>query len=103
MGKLFAVYDFSYPGCGASCIGNTNRALYERTVEYAWTDNNSAVEKHLNDSTGVQHLFDIASLHLQLFVSSSPIQNSDKFGLGTASINLVLNTTRTIDRHKDFV
>ena len=38
--------------------------LYERTVEHAWTDNNSAVYKHLNDCTGVQHLFDITSLDL---------------------------------------
>ena len=38
---------------------------------------------NLNDWTGVQHLFDIASLYLSLFTSSAPIQNSDKFDLTT--------------------
>ena len=65
----FVVWDFSCPGCGANYIGKTERTLYERTVEHAWTDNNSAVYEHLNNYTGVQHLFDIASLHSSLFTS----------------------------------
>ena len=36
--------------------------FYERPVEHAWTDNNSAVYKHLYYTGGVQHLFDIAYL-----------------------------------------
>ena len=63
----FVVYDFFCLGCGASYIGKTGRTLYERTLEHAWTDNNSAVYRHLNDCTSVQHLFDIASFHSPLF------------------------------------
>ena len=65
------------------------------------TDNNSAVYKHLNDCTGVQHLFNIASQHLSLFTSSSPIQNSDKFDLRTARINLVQDNNEITDKHKN--
>ena len=53
LSNSFVVYDFSCPGCGANYIGKTERTLYERTVEHAWTDNNSVVYKHLNDCTGV--------------------------------------------------
>ena len=35
----FIVDDFSCPGCGTNYIGKTERTLYERTVEHAWTDN----------------------------------------------------------------
>ena len=51
--------------------------------------------------TGVQHLFDIASLHSSPFALSSPIQNSDKCDLRTARINLVQDDTEIIDRHKN--
>ena len=99
---LFVVYNFSCPGCGANYIGKTERTLHERIAEYAWTDNNSVIYKHLNDCTGVQHLFDIASLHSSLFTSSAPIQNSDKFDLRTTRINLVQDNTEITDRHKNW-
>ena len=102
MSNSFVVYDFSCSGCGANYIGKTERTLYERAVEHAWTDNNSAVYKHLNGCKGVQHLFDIESLHLSLFTSSAPIQNSDKFDLRTAPINLVQGNTEIIDRHRNW-
>ena len=98
----FFLYDFSCPGCSANYIGKTERTLYERTVEHDWTDNNSAVYKHLNDCTGVQHFFDIASLHSSLFTSSAPIQNSDKFDLRTTCINLVQGYTEIIDRDRNW-
>ena len=97
----FLVYDFSCIGFGANYIGKTERTLYERTVEYAWTDNNSAVYKHLDNCTGVQHSFDIVSLHSSLFLSSASIQNSDKFDLRTC-INLVQDNTEIIDKHKNW-
>ena len=102
MSDSFVVYDFSCPGCNANYIGKMERTLYERTVEHAWTDNNSAVYKHLNDCTGVQQLFDIAFLHSSLLTSSAPIQNSDKFDLRTARINLVQDNTEIIDRHRNW-
>ena len=97
----FVAYDFSWSSCGANYIGKIERTLYERTVEHAWTDNYGAVYKHLNDCTGVQHLFDIASLHSSLFTSSARIQNSEKFDLRTARINLVQDNTELIDRHRN--
>ena len=101
LSNLFVVYGFLCPGCGAIYIGKTERALYERTVEHAWTDNKSAVYKHLDDCNGVQHLFDIASLHLSLYTSSAPIQNSDKFDLRTTRMNLVQDNTEITDRLKN--
>ena len=62
----------------------------------------TAVYKHLNDCTGVQNLFDIASLHSLLFTSSVPFQNSDKFDLKTAHINLLQDNTEITDRHRDW-
>ena len=65
--NLFVVYNFSCPGSGVNCISKAEKTLYERTVENGWTDKNSAVYNHFNYGTGVQHLFDIASLHSSLF------------------------------------
>ena len=73
-----------------------------RTAEHAWTDNDYAVYKHLNYSTAVQHLFDIASLHSSLVTSSSPIQHRDKFDLRIARINLAQHNIKIIDRHNNW-
>ena len=56
LSNSFVAYGFSCPVCDASYIGKTERTLYEGTVDHAWTD------KHLNNCTGVQYLFDIVSL-----------------------------------------
>ena len=98
----FVDFDFSCSGCGVNYIGKTERTLYEKTVEYAWTDNNSAVYKHLNDCPGIQHLINIASFHPSLFTSSSPNQRSDELDLRTAPINLVQDKAKVIDRHKNW-
>ena len=102
LSNLFVVYDFSCPGYGANYISKTERTFYERKVEYTWADNSSTVYNHFDDCTGVQHLFDIASLHSSLFTSSAPDQNSDKFDLRTININLVQDNTEIIDRHKNW-
>ena len=83
-------------------LAKQKKTLYERTVEHAWTDNNSAVYKHLDDCTGVQHLLDIAPFHSSLFTSSTPVNNSDKFDLRTTQINLARDNTEIIDRHKNW-
>ena len=100
MCNSFVVCDFSCSGFGANYIEKAERTLYERIVKHAWTDNNSAIYKHINDYTGVQHLFDIASLHSWLFTLSSSTQNSDKFDLRTTHIDLVQDNTKIIDTHK---
>ena len=58
------VYNFSCPGRHANYIGKTEQTLHEQYVEHAWTDNDSALCKHLKDCPGVQHFFDIACVHL---------------------------------------
>ena len=73
--NLLVVYNFCCLGCGPNYIRKTEKKLYERTVEHNWTHNNHAVYKHPNEWTGLQHLFDIASLYSSLFTSSTPIQN----------------------------
>ena len=103
LNNSFIVYDFPCPGCDANYIGKTERTLYERTVEHAWTDNNIVIYKHLNNCIGVQHLFDIASLHLSVFTPSAPIQNRDKFDLRTALMNLVQDNTEIIDRNRNWI
>ena len=102
LGNSFVVYGFSCLGCSANYIGKTEKTLYERTVEHAWTDNGSAIYKHLNDSTGVQHLFDIAYLHSSLFTSSAPLQNRGKFDLRTARINLAQGNNEIIDGQRNW-
>ena len=72
------------------------------TVEHGWTDNNSAVYKHLNHCTCVQQLFDIASLHSSLFTSFSFFHNSDKFDLRTSHINLVQDNTEISDGQENW-
>ena len=99
---MFVVNGFSCLVCGANYIGKTKITLYEKTVEHAWTDNGSAVYKHLDDCTGVQNTFDIASLHSLRFTASAPIQNSDKVDLRAALIDLVEDNTEIIDRHKNW-
>ena len=64
LNNSFVVYDFSCPGCGANYVGQTERTLYEKTVEHGWTDNNSAVYKQ--HSTTVK-VFNIC-LVLRLFI-----------------------------------
>ena len=104
LNNSFIVYDFPCPGCDVIHIGKAERTLYERKVEHAWTNSNSVAYKQccFNDCTGVQHLFDVASLHSSIFTSSAPIQISDKFDLRTASINLVQDNTEIIDRHRNW-
>ena len=36
--QSFVVHEFIYPGCGANHVGKTERTLYERCVEHAWSD-----------------------------------------------------------------
>ena len=42
--KNFLVYEFTCPGCGTNCVGKTKGTLYERCIEYAWSDQDSIVK-----------------------------------------------------------
>ena len=99
---MLVVYDFSCPSCGAKYSNKTERTLHEWTVEHLYTDNNSTIYKDLDDCTGIQHLFDIASLYSSLITSTAPIQKCDKFDLRITRIALVEDNAEITDRHKNW-
>ena len=76
--------------------------LYEKAVEYAWTDNNSIVYKHFDNWTSVQNLFDTVYLHSPLSTWSSFFQNSDKFDLRIVHINLTQDNVEITDGDKNW-
>ena len=93
--------NISCPGCGTSCIGKIERT-YERTVEQAQTDSNSAVYKHFNNCTGIQHFLILLLCIRHLHSTSAPVQNSDKFDIRARHINLAQNNTEITDRNKNW-
>ena len=54
LNQSFAVYEFVGPGCSVNYVGKTERTLFKRNVEHAWSDKDSAVNIHLNECNGVQ-------------------------------------------------
>ena len=86
------------PGCSANYVGKTERTLFERNVEHAWNDKDSAFNIHLNEYNGVQHMF-IVKLTPSLFSDSIAEDVQDP---RTSCINLVQMNTRIIDRHKNW-
>ena len=42
------MHEFASPGCRANYVGKTERTLFERNVEHAWSDKDSVVNKHLS-------------------------------------------------------
>ena len=56
------VYQVSCPGCGAEYIGKTDRTLFERTSEHAWTDKASCVREHIHECEQFNHIFDILTI-----------------------------------------
>ena len=75
--QSFVVYEFTCPGCGANYVGKTERTLYERCVEHAWSDQNSVVKDHCNQCLEVQYQLNITSLGPALFSNDSNIRNAD--------------------------
>ena len=93
------MYEFTCPGCGANFVRKTERTLYERCLEHAWSDQNSVVKDHLDQCLEVQYLLNITSLGPALFWSDSNIRNADN---RNSRINLVIDNTIIIDRYKNF-
>ena len=87
------------PGCSANYFGKTERTLLERIVEHAWNGKDSAVNIHLNECNGVQHMFNITKLTPSLFSDSTVDDVQD---LRTSRTNLVQMNTRIIDCHKNW-
>ena len=95
----FVAYEFPCIGCGASYVGKTERTLYERCVEHAWTDQNSIVKNNFEQCFEVQYLLNIISLGLALFSNDNNIGRADN---RNSRINLVIDNTNIIDHHKNF-
>ena len=68
--QQFVVYEFVCPRCRANYVGKTEKTLFQRNVEHAWNDKDSAVHIHLNECNGVQHMFNITKLTPSLFPDS---------------------------------
>ena len=58
LSKSNVIYNFACPGCQSSYIGITNRTLFIRTKEHASREE-SAISVHLNDCSGVKHIYDM--------------------------------------------
>ena len=68
LNQSLVVHEFVCPGyIGATCVGETQRTLFDINVEHAWSEKDSVVYNHLNECNGVQHAFDIANLTPSLF------------------------------------
>ena len=88
--QSFVVYEFTCPGCGANYVGKTERTLYERCVEHAWSDQNSVVKNHLDQCVEVQYLLNITSLGPALFSNDSNIGNADYRNSRINLVNILL-------------
>ena len=97
--QTFVVYEFTCPGCGANNVRKTERTLYERCIEHAWSDQNSLVKNYFGQCVEVQYLLNITSLGSALFSNDSNIGTTDNKKL---RINLVINNTKIIDRYENF-
>ena len=97
--QSFVVYEFTCAGCGANYVGKTERTLYERCAEQAWSDQNRIVKNHLHRCLEVQYLFNIANLGLALFSNDNSIRSA---GNRNSRINLVVDNNNIIDRFENF-
>ena len=97
--QSFVVYEVTCPGRSADYEGKTERTLYERYVEHAWSNQNSVVKDHLEQCVEVQYLLNITSLGPALFSNDSNIENADN---RNSRINLAIDNTFIIDRYKNF-
>ena len=70
------VYEVSCPGCGSSYIGKTDRTLFERTSEHAWTDQASTVRLHIHECEAFNHIFDMLNIEGSLFDETDVVQEN---------------------------
>ena len=71
------VYKVSCPGCGCSYIGKTDRTLFERTSEHAWSDQSSIVRQHIQDCEQFNHIFDMLNIDMDYFDSNEVVPEND--------------------------
>ena len=61
------VYEVKCPGCGCPYVGKTDRTMFERTSEHAWTDKTSTVREHIHQCEQFNHIFEMLQLDQNLF------------------------------------
>ena len=57
------VYQYSCPGCCKSYIGKTESTLSNRTMEHAWKDQKSAVNKHFKSCSAWKEIVDLFQVY----------------------------------------
>ena len=60
----FVVYKFTCPGCNIDYIGKTECTLNE-SMEHAWSDKNSAINTHIDNCEGINHINSINNIFLE--------------------------------------
>ena len=63
LSKSHVVYEVKCPGCNSNYIGKTDKTLYERTKEHAWTDKESAMRNHLQNCAHIHHMYGILNMN----------------------------------------
>ena len=56
------VYEVTCPGCGCTYIGKTDRTVFERSSEHAWTDKSSIVRQHIHECEQFNHVFEMLQM-----------------------------------------
>ena len=97
--QSFVLYEFTCSGCGGNYVGKTERTLYERCIEHAWSDQNSIVKNHFDQCVEVQYLLNGTSLGPDLSSNDNNIGSVDN---RNSRINLVIDNNNIIDRYKNF-
>ena len=54
LNQSFVVHEFTCLGCGANYVRKIERALYERCVDHAWSDQNSIEKNQLDQCVEVE-------------------------------------------------
>ena len=57
------VYQYSCPGCPKSYIGKTESTLSNRTMEHAWKDQKSALNKHFKSCSAWKEIVDLFEVY----------------------------------------
>ena len=97
--QSFVVYQFTCPDCGANYVGETERTLYERCVEHAWSDQNSVVKNYPDQRVELQYLLNITGVGSALFSNDSSVGSADN---RNSHVNWVIDNTNIIDGYKHF-
>lgn len=60
MSNSFVVYQYECPACSETYVGKTESTLFNRTMEHAWTQKDSAIYQHFHECEGWKHMVGIA-------------------------------------------